>query len=79
MNTEQQVERNYEAFKEKLPELLKKHEGRFSLWHNGEMIDIYDTRNDCMKIGEEKYGDGNFSYQEITDQPADLGFLSICQ
>jgi hypothetical protein len=71
-----EVRRNYEAFVERLPELLQTHPGKFALMHDGKIVEFYDTAPDAYKIGIKDYGEGNFSIQEVTDTVGDLGFFS---
>ena len=76
---ENQIDKNYDAFRKKLPELLKDKSNlnKFSLWHKQEMVDIYDTEADAIKVGKEKYkAFGNFSVQKITEEIIDLGYIS---
>lgn len=77
-----EIDRNYEIFQEKLPELLKDENNlnKFSLWHNGSMVGIFDTESDAIKIGKEKYEKfGKFSIQQVTRNALDLGSISLCQ
>ena len=39
-------------------------------------IDDYDDRGDAYSVGCEKYDLGNFSLQQIGEQPAQLGILT---
>ena len=80
--SQSEIDKNYEAFRRKLPELLEDSANldKFSLWHNGEMVEIFDTESDAIKVGKEKYREfGNFSIQQITKDTFDLGFISLCQ
>ncbi len=72
---QQEVDKNYEAFKEKLDELIMTDQNRYALMHDGEVIACFDTARDALKAGQKLYGDA-FSIQEITDRPIDLGYLS---
>jgi len=72
-----QVERNYQAFKAKLPELIKSNPGKFALMHDGDITGFYDTARDAYTAGVSLYpGEGTFSIQEVVDTPVDLGFFS---
>lgn len=71
-----EIRSNYEAFVQKLPELLQKHRGKFALMHDAGIIEFYDTAADAYKIGVKDYGEGNFSIQEVTDAAVDLGFFN---
>lgn len=72
----QEVDRNYEAFKVLLPTLLGKHRGKFALIRGGRVVEFFDTFRDAYAAGQLLYGDGLFSYQEVTDRVIDLGWFS---
>ena len=63
------VDKNYEAFKKKLPNLLNTHAGKYALMRNKEVIEIYDTFHDAVVTGDLFYEDELYSVQKITDQP----------
>lgn len=70
MNAHQkQIEENYEAFKRKLPELMKTNVGQFALMKDKKIIEFMDTFADACKFGYKLYGLKPFSVQEVTDQP----------
>lgn len=76
-DTISQVERNYQAFEQMLPELLPTQLGKLAVLHNGELVDFFDTYADAVRYGEEKFGEiGNFSVQEVTNRVASLGYYS---
>lgn len=70
------VDRNFEAFTKALPELLKSHPGKYALLHDGQVVDFFDTLGDAVKFGHAKFGDTNFSVQEVTRRIVSLGFHS---
>jgi len=72
----EEIQKNYEAFRKMLPELVKEHRGKHALMRGEELIAIYSTAQDAAETGRNFYDDGLFSIQEITDVPADLGFYS---
>ena len=76
MHNSTQVERNYEAFRAKLPELLPVHGGKFALMKDGEIVDFFDTAMDAYTVGKKEFGIGGFSIQEIVDRVLDLGYFS---
>ena len=81
-DAQNEIDKNYETFREKLPELLEDENNlnKFSLWHNRSLVGIYDTESDAIKIGKEKYEEfGKFSVQQITNDALDIGFISLCQ
>jgi len=75
-NKDEEIQKNYEAFKRMLPELIKEHRNKYALMRGEELIAVYSTAQDAAETGKNFYEDGLFSIQEITDVPADLGFYS---
>ena len=73
---QREVEANYAAFQEKLPELISSQHGKLALMRGGEIVELLDTARDAYLSGQRLYGDGLFSVQEVTDIPIDLGFYS---
>lgn len=71
-----QVDKNFAAFTKRLPELLQSHPGKYAVLHEGEVVDFFDTLGDAVKFGHAKFGDANFSVQEITRRGVNLGFHS---
>ena len=72
-----QAEANFTAYVERYKQALEEqHWGRIVLMHDGEIAGIYNDRGDAYSIGSEKYGLGNFSLQQIGEQPAQLGVLT---
>lgn len=69
-----EVDRNYDAFRKMLPDLLKSNPGQFALMRNGEVVEFFSTLGDAVRFGKEKFGDHNFSVQEVTSQNINLGF-----
>ena len=70
------VDANYEAFKEKLQELLQSNPGKFALLRDGEIVEFFDTARDAMIHAQKNYEDGMFSVQQITNTVVDLGYFS---
>ena len=73
---EREINQNYEAFVEKLPDLLAQHRGKFALMRHREVIGIYSTAEDVVQTGSLLYKDDLFSVQRITDVPVDMGYYS---
>jgi hypothetical protein len=71
-----QVEANFAAFQQRLPDLLPSHHGKFALMHDSEIVEFYDTARDAFLTGQRLFPDGLFSVQEVIDLPVDLGFYS---
>ena len=72
---QQEVERNYESFKERLPALMKTDANRFALMRDGKIIACFDTNRDALEASRALFAGEPFSIQEITDRPVDLGYF----
>ena len=71
-----EVERNYAAFAQKLPALLKTRRGKFALMHHGDIVGFFDTLGDAVRSGKLKFDQEYFSVQEVTDRSVSLGHYS---
>jgi hypothetical protein len=71
-----EVDSNFDAFNDMLPELMKKAAGRYALLYKRNVVDIFDDSVSAFISGLERFGDGGYSVQEISDQPDNLGFYS---
>jgi len=71
-----EVDRNYDRFVRILGTLLPEHRDQLALMREGEIVGFYDSPRDALKAAAEKFSDGVFSIQEVTDEPIDLGFWS---
>lgn len=74
--TLQTIDENYAAFEKELPELMLRHPGRFALMRNAGIVDFFDTVRDAVIAGEHLYEDDEFSVQEVTMTPVNLGRYS---
>ena len=71
-----QFESNFVAFKRILPSLLADHRNEFALLHQGDVVDFYLTSFAAVESGLSRFGEDNFSVEEVTDRVEDLGFYS---
>jgi hypothetical protein len=71
-----EVDRNYDAFVRMLGTLLPDHRDQLALMRDGEVVGFFKTPKDALKAATERFTDGIFSIQEVTDEPIDLGFWS---
>lgn len=77
MNQRQQLEQNYQAFAQQLPQLARSHQGQFALMRDGQIIEFFDTVRDAYLTGQRLFEkDHLFSVQEVTLVPVELGFFS---
>jgi len=64
------LETEVEAFNALLPELLETDYGRWALIHNAELLSIFDTEGDAIKVGYQTYGNVPFLTRQILlEQP----------
>lgn len=71
-----EVDRNYDAFVRTLSTILPQHRGQYALMRHGKIVEFFDRPAAANVAGCERYQDGQFSIQEVTDEPIDLGFWS---
>ena len=71
-----EVDKNFEAFKAMLPELLKDHAGKHVLLRDAKLIEKFDTAGDALIYAQAQFPDGLYSIQEVTGHTIDLGFFS---
>ncbi len=71
-----EVNNNLESFREKLPELLRTHPGKYALMRDREIAGFFDTLTDALVAGQKLYSDQQFSIQQVTESAVDLGFFS---
>ncbi len=76
MASQEQIQKNYEAFEQQLSTLLIAHRGKFALMRDGEIVEFYDTARDAFVTGQKLFKDGLFSIQEVVETPVNLGFFS---
>ena len=71
-----EVDRNYDAFVRVLAGILPQHRDQLALMREGRIVAYFDKPGEAYRSGLEKFPDGIFSIQEVTDEPIDLGFWS---
>jgi hypothetical protein len=72
-----EVERNFAVFRQRLPELLTTHQGKYALMHRGGIVDFFDTLSDAVRVGQDKFGGvDNFSIQEVVSRNVNLGYYA---
>ena len=71
-----EIDRNYTAFKALLPDLMKTSGGKWALLHNATLEGVFDTARDARLAGTKLYEDGLFSVQEVRSRAVDLGRFS---
>jgi hypothetical protein len=71
-----EVDRNYNAFTRMLGGILPEHRDQLALMRDGSIVEFFSRPGDAYRAGIERFPDGIFSIQEVTDEPIDLGFWS---
>ena len=72
----EEVDRNYDAFTRVLGTILSDHRDKLALMRDGGIVGYFDTPRQALEAAYERFADGVFSIQEVTDEPIDLGFWS---
>jgi len=72
----EEVDRNYDAFMRILGSILPEHRDELALMKGGEIVGFFAKPGEAYRAGLERFPDGIFSVQEVTDEPIDLGFWS---
>jgi len=73
---QEEVDRNFEEFQRKLPELLRSNLGQYAVMRDAAVVGFYDTLRDARTAASQLYPDERFSIQQVTDVVGDLGFFS---
>lgn len=71
-----EIDRNMFAFQSQLAGIIEQHRGQFALLRDQKIVEIFDSLRKAIDVAHQKFADGKFSIQEVTDQPIDLGFYS---
>lgn len=71
-----ETERNYAVFIDQLPDLIDKHQGQFVLLHAEKIEGFFSSLVNALSEGSKRFGEGNFSVQEVADEVESLGFYS---
>ena len=71
-----EIDRNLYAFLPRIPQLMSQHPGEYALLRNQEIVSVHKRLRDAIEEASEKFSDGLFSIQQITDKPVELGFFS---
>ena len=73
---EDEVDRNWAAFRTLLPDIIHAHRGRHALMKDQEVVDYFDGSWAAFEEGKRRFRGEPFSVQEVTDEVVDLGFYS---
>ena len=70
------LEKELSVYEEKKSELLKYAKGKFVLIKNSEVIGTYDTQNDAIKVGIDKFGNSPFLVKKVEEFEQPQNFTS---
>jgi hypothetical protein len=73
---QQEVDRNYDAFMGMLGSILDEHRDQLALMKDGRIVGYFDTPRQALEAASDRFPDGVFSIQEVTDEPIFLGVWS---
>jgi hypothetical protein len=59
------LETELETFRSKLQELKAEHEGKFVLIHGDEVVEVFTSYEDAIKVGYSKFGLSPFLVKQI--------------
>ncbi len=76
-DTSAELEKNRATYESMKDELERNHLGRVALFHDGELVDIYNDAEDAYTAGKSTYGLGHFTTQTIGEPPIHLGILTL--
>ncbi|MGX7896157.1 hypothetical protein [Tsuneonella sp. HG222] len=76
MPHEDEIERNLFAFQSQVPGLIDEFRDQYAVIRQQEVVGIYARLSQALSSAGERFADGLFSIQKVTDKPIDLGFFS---
>ena len=74
--TDNQLQKNWKAFKKLDEEVKAENFGRTALFHDGKLVAIYNDSGDAYAVGCEKFGLGNFIVETFGAKPKSIGFFT---
>lgn len=72
-----EVDKNYDFFQRNLSKFLENHSGQFALIRSSEIVGFFDGPGEAYREGLARFSDELFSVQEVDDQPAEMGLMSL--
>jgi hypothetical protein len=72
-----EVGRNYDWFQRNLASFLPDHAGQYALLKSATVVDFFDGPGIAYRAGLARFSDQIFSVQRVTDEPVELGFMSL--
>lgn len=72
-----EVDRNYDWFQRNLRRYIADHRGRYALLKSADLVEFFDLPGDAYRSGLARFSDGIFSIQYVTDEPVEIGMMSV--
>jgi hypothetical protein len=72
-----EVDRNYDFFQRNLSRYLKDNSGKYAFLKSEQLVGFFDGPGVAYRAGLERFQDKVFSVQKVTDEPVELGFMSL--
>jgi hypothetical protein len=72
-----EIDRNYDFFQRNLAGFLKDHRGEFALLRHAELVGFFRAPGSAYRAGLDRFEDELFSIQQVDDEPAQLGLISL--
>ena len=70
------LSRELETYKKNKTKLLKESNGKFVLIKGDEVVNVYDTQTDAIKVGIDKFGNAPFLVKKIEEIESKQNFTS---
>lgn len=75
-NLEIALKQNFHYFQSVVSSLMERDAGKYALVHSQSVVAVFARPMEALDAGYERFTDGLFSIQKVTDRPLDLGFMS---
>jgi hypothetical protein len=72
-----EVDHNYDYFQRNILNYLENHAGQYALLKSASVIGFFDGPGSAYRRGLSLFPDQIFSVQLVTDEPAELGLMSV--
>lgn len=76
MDKEKLLSKEIETFNKNKEVLLRENSGKFVLIKDGDIVDVYDSQNDAIKVGIDKFGNSPFLVKKIEEIEQAQNFTS---
>lgn len=70
------IRRNFDYFQGIVGTLMESHAGKYALLRSASLVDVFSRPIEALEAGYDRFADGMFSVQKVTDRAFDLGFMS---